>query len=53
MKTITTIFESILGQDDTFVWTPTDGPTEFARGWDWKGVDGASRGWDWKGLESI
>lgn len=51
MKAITTIFESILGKDDSLVWTPADGgPTKaFAdAGWEWKGVE-AQRGWEWKG----
>jgi hypothetical protein len=44
MKAITTIFESILGQDDSLVWTPTHGgPTEFA------GTAQASKGWGWGG----
>ena len=49
MKAITTIFESILGKDDSLVWTPADGPTKaFAdSGWDWKAND-AARGWDWE-----
>jgi hypothetical protein len=52
MKAITTLFESMLGSDDTMVWTPTSGPTEFAgssRGWGWTTVDGAAagRGWGW------
>ena len=50
MKAITTIFESILGKDDSLVWTPTNGgPTEFSRqGWDWGHVQaGSERGWDW------
>jgi hypothetical protein len=41
MKAITTIFESMLG-DETLVWTPTDGPLESFRGprqsgWQWGG----------------
>jgi hypothetical protein len=53
MKAITTIFESILSGDESMVWSPADGPTEFAaRGWDWKGVDGSGRGWDWTGLDA-
>jgi hypothetical protein len=50
MKAITTIFESILGQDDSLVWTPADGPTNAiaSRGWDWTGVE-AQRGWTWTG----
>ena len=36
MKAITTIFESILGQQDTLVWTPTDTKAEFAtQAWGW------------------
>jgi hypothetical protein len=37
MKAITTIFESILGNDDSLVWTPTDGPSDFSaqRAWGW------------------
>jgi hypothetical protein len=40
MKAITTIFESILGNgDNTLVWTPADGPTEFTatKNWGWGG----------------
>lgn len=48
MKAITTIFESILGQDDTLVWTPADGPTKAMpdAGWEWRGVEA---GWEWRG----
>jgi len=37
MKAITTIFESMLGNDDSLVWTPADGPSDFSaqRGWGW------------------
>ena len=38
MKAITTIFESILGKDDSLVWTPADGRHQGVRrraGWDW------------------
>jgi hypothetical protein len=39
MKAITTLFESMLGSDDTIVWTPTDGRTQAfeQRGWGWGG----------------
>jgi hypothetical protein len=41
MKAITSIFESILEQDDAATWTPVDGPTEAAgprgTGWGWGG----------------
>jgi hypothetical protein len=50
MKAITTIFESILGKDDSLVWTPTNGgPTEFSplQGWDWGKQGTPERGWDW------
>lgn len=49
MKAITTIFESMLGKDDSLVWTPADGPTKaFAdAGWEWRQVD-AQRGWEWR-----
>jgi hypothetical protein len=40
MKAITSIFESILGQDDAVVWTPAEGPTEAAAG-----PRGTSWGW--------
>lgn len=42
MKAITTIFESILGNGDTLVWTPADGPTEAM-------APTAQRGWTWGG----
>jgi len=37
MKAITTIFESILGNDDSLVWTPNDGKSDFSaqRAWGW------------------
>jgi len=53
MKAITTIFESILGKDDSLVWTPTaGGPTEFtasataSKGWGWGTIE-AGKGWGW------
>jgi hypothetical protein len=54
MKAITTIFESILSNGDTLIWTPADGPTEMAassaRGWQWGGLEATShRGWQWGG----
>jgi hypothetical protein len=41
MKAITTIFESML-RDESLVWSPADGPTEFSggprqSGWQWGG----------------
>ena len=53
MKAITTIFESILGKDDSLVWTPADGPTKAMadRGWTWTGLE-ADRGWTWGWLSS-
>jgi hypothetical protein len=37
MKAITTIFESILGNDDSLVWTPNDGKSDFSAqsAWGW------------------
>jgi len=37
MKAITTLFESMLGNDDAIVWTPADGRTQAVeqRGWGW------------------
>jgi hypothetical protein len=52
MKAITSIFESILGNGDTIIWTPADGPTEFAapstgaKGWGWGTIE-ANKGWGW------
>ncbi len=39
MKAITSIFETMLGQDDSLVWTPAGEPTE--------ATQFASRGWGW------
>ena len=48
MKAITTLFESILSNDESRVWNPTDGPTAFSRGWSWVPVvGGAARAWSW------
>ena len=52
MKAITTIFESILSGDESIVWSPVEGPTEYAgasRGWGWTTLDAAAagRGWGW------
>jgi hypothetical protein len=50
MKAITTLFESILSTDESIVWRPTDGPTEFTgRGWQWGGLTSGERGWQWGG----
>jgi hypothetical protein len=48
MKAITTIFESILGKDDSLVWTPVDGPTKaFAdSAWEWHRLE-AQGAWEW------
>ncbi len=52
MKAITTIFESILGNDDSIIWTPSEGPTEFnastasSKGWGWGTFEG-NKGWGW------
>ena len=38
MKAITTLFESILGQNDTLVWMPTEPKAEFTtQAWGWGG----------------
>ena len=47
MKAITTLFESILTNEESIVWAPTEGPTQFARGWGWNPADSAARGWGW------
>ena len=52
MKTITTIFESILGQDNGIVWAPDNGSTEYAaQGWGWGTVE-AQQGWGWGTIEA-
>ena len=38
MKAITTIFESMLGKDDSLVWTPADGPTKAFADASWDGA---------------
>ncbi|MDR6864124.1 hypothetical protein [Phycicoccus sp. 3266] len=53
MKAITTLFESILTNEEAIVWSPAEGPTQFSRGWGWGGVDAAARGWGWGGADSI
>ncbi|MFC8504709.1 hypothetical protein ACFUC1_20360 [Pedococcus sp. NPDC057267] len=47
MKAITTLFESILTNEETIVWAPAEGPTQFARGWGWNPAESAARGWGW------
>ena len=47
MKAITTLFESILSNDESIVWNPTDGPTEFSGAWTWNPADSAARAWTW------
>jgi hypothetical protein len=46
MKAITTLFESILTNEET-IWAPAEGPTQFSRGWGWGPVESSSRGWGW------
>ncbi|NNM45796.1 hypothetical protein [Knoellia koreensis] len=52
MKAITTLFESILSTDESIVWRPTDGPTEYSRGWKWDPAAPAARGWKWDPIDA-
>ena len=52
MKAITTIFESILGKDDSLVWTPgwrshrVHRIATASKGWGWGSLE-ADKGWGW------